>query len=84
LLVIVERNCPRESGMCKLERRVGAIESIPGTILVQRHELPGACMLSHCLWIRLVFVNVVAEENHEVQVFSRHVLVGGVEASLVA
>jgi len=79
--VIVEHHQPREGGVRGLEVRVALVDRVAVAVGGDGRRL-GAVVLPRQRRRHAVLVDVVAEEQHQVEVLLRHVLVGVVEAHL--
>ena len=80
-LVIVEDHQPREGGVRGLEVRVALVDRVAVAVGGNGHRFR-AVVLPRQRRRHPVLVDVVAEEQHQVEILLRHVLVGGVEAHL--
>ena len=81
-LVVVPRGDPRHGRVCGLQVRIGLVLAIPRAVVRKRVGLMDV-VLAHVLPAPRRFVDVVAEEHHEVEVVLEHVAVGAEVALLI-
>ena len=81
-LMVVPGDEPGKGGMTALQVGIRLVAGVAVAVLLQGNGLR-RLVLAHMPAAPGGFVDVVAEEDHQVQAFRRHVAVGGVEALLV-
>ena len=80
--MIVEHDHPRERGVRGLKVRIGLVQRVPDPIRRQRRRL-AYVVLPRQRRRPAILVDVVAEVEHEIEIFGGHVLIRREEAHLV-
>ena len=81
--MVVPGDDPRTVRVHLLQRRIGAVERIAVSVIVEGDNF-GAVMRANGLLFRPVFVDIVAKEDHKIRLIGQHVVIGGIETVVPA